>query len=389
MHHRIAFYSDSYLPAVDGVVTSMLDFKQELERRGHKAYIFATCRLRDRKKYAAKDVFLYPGLKFRPYPQYSVALFPYYSSLKLKKLEIDTIHVQTPFTMGFNGLVAAKVGRYPLVGTFHTLVNSKSLSSYYPKNKRLRNFYSKYIWKYVKFFYRKCDMTIAPSQTIADMLQKNDIMNTAVVPNGINLRVFNERVSGRKLRKKLGIGEDDKVILHVGRLSSEKKVEILLRAAKLLSKKRRDIHLLIAGGGPAAETYKHMARKLGIAAKTTFMGMVPHEELPEVYAAGDLLCLPSTFETQGIVSLEAMAVGKPVVGANFLALAELIENGRNGEKFKPGDYEACARKIEKVLNSTDNYRKYAVSTAKNYSVARVTSRLIRVYDSMASEQAVY
>lgn len=388
-HLNIAFYSDTYLPAVDGVVTSMLDFKRELEKRGHNVYIFASARSKDKRRYSARDVFLYTGLKFKPYPQYSVALFPYYSSLKLKGLGIDIIHAQTPFMMGFNGLLAAKFGRYPLIGTFHTLITSKSLNSYYPKNRTLKNFYATYVWKYTKFFYKACDVTIAPSNAISELLSRHQINNVNVVPSGINLKLFNERVSGERFRKSMGFRSREKVILSVSRISREKKLDVLLRAMKLLVKKKEDVKLVVVGSGPAIDEYKRLTFRLGIADRVSFLGMIDHNALPNVYAGSDLLCLPSTFETQGIVSLEAMAVGKPVVGASALALNELIQNGKNGEKFKPGDYAACAKKIEKVLNNYEGYRRHALTTAKSYSTERATEKLIKVYELLVSKQAVY
>ncbi len=389
-HLNIAFYSDSYLPAVDGVVTSMLDFKRELEKRGHKVYIFASGKMSEKKKYEAKDVFLYTGLKFKPYPQYSVALFPYYSSLKLKGLGIDIIHVQTPFTMGLNGLLAAKFSDYPLIGSFHTLLNSKSLDAYYPtKNKALKKFYSKYVWRYTKFFYRSCDITIAPSETIAAMLKKQNIKRVSVVPNGINLKRFNKKISGNGIKKQLGIRDKEKVVLYVGRMSREKNVDVLLRAAKIILKKRSDIRFVFAGTGPALEGYKNLAKRLGIGSRVNFLGFVESDTLPKTYAASDLLCIPSTFETQGIVSLEAMAMGKPVVGANSMALVELIQNGKNGETFRAGDRAACARKIEKVLNNYDSYTTSTANSAKDYSSERATDKLLKTYELLLSKQAIY
>ena len=390
MHrYNIAFYSDTYLPAVDGVVTSMIDFKRELERRGHKVYTFATCKMRDKKKYEKDDVFLYTGLEFKPYPQYSVALFPYYSSLKLNDLGIDVVHAQTPFIMGFNSLMAAKLGRYPLIGSFHTMINSKSLNMYYPKNKMLRNFYANYLWKYTKFFYKRCNVTIAPSNTTAKFLKKHGINNTRVVPNGINLKRFDSRISGEAMRRKLKIKDSDDVVLYLGRMSKEKRVDILLKAFKLILKRRKNAYLVAGGAGPALEEYRAVASRLGISERVKFLGMVDNELLPQVYAASDVLCLPSVFETQGIVSLEAMAMGKPVVGSNYLALKDLIVNGKNGERFRPGDYVACAGKIDKVLNNCDSYTRDTVSTARNFSIERVTDTLIETYDSVVSNQAVY
>jgi 1,2-diacylglycerol 3-alpha-glucosyltransferase len=388
---NIAFYSDSYLPAVDGVVTSMLEFKRELERRGNKVYIFSSAQLRDKKMYESRNVFLHTGLRFKPYPQYSVALFPYYSSMpgQLKRLEIDVVHAQTPFMMGFTGLLAAKLGRYPLAGTFHTMINSSSLSDYYPKNRTLRNFYSTYLWKYTKFFYKSCDVTIAPSDAVASMLRRHQIGNVQVVPNSVDTKRFSPRVSGERVRKRLGISSNEQVVLYVGRMSKEKRIDVMLKAAKLLIKKRSGIRFVVGGTGPQLESSKKLAMRLGIADRVTFLGFVEHDELPKVYAASDLLCLPShKFETQGIVAIEAMASGKPVVGSNDLALKDLIKSGKNGEKFTSLDYADCARKIDKVLNNKDSYTKHAVETASDYSTERVTDRLLKTYGLLVSQQAV-
>jgi 1,2-diacylglycerol 3-alpha-glucosyltransferase len=390
-HLNIAFYSDSYLPARDGVVTSMLGFKRELERRGHKVYIFASAKLSDKKKYSAEDVFLHAGMRFKPYPQYSVALFPYYSSMptQLKKLGIDIVHSHTPFMMGFTGLMAAKFGRYPLAGHFHTLLNSKSLDAYYPKNRVLKKFYSTYLWKYIKFFYRSCDVTIAPSGAIAEFLARHQISNVRVVSNGVNLRRFNPRVSGGTIREALGIGEREKVVLYLGRVSREKRVDVMLRAAEILLKKRGDVKFVVGGTGPALDDCRRLARSLGIWERVRFVGFVDDDKLPQYYAASDVLCLPSTFETQGIVPLEAMAVGRPVVGSDYMALKDLIVNGKNGEKFRPLDSASCARKIERVLNNRDAYRRHTVETARKYSIERMTDELLKTYEFMLSKRAVY
>lgn len=368
---------------MDGVVTSMLSFRKELQRRGHRVYIFASRKGISRNGVSReKDIFLYPGVGFKPYPQYSVAVFPFYSLLKRSSIDIDIVHAQTPFMMGINGMLMARLSRYPLVGSFHTMVNSKALEAYYPKNKALRKFYSSYLWKYTKFFYRKCDLTIAPSHAIEDLLARHGITNTALVPNGVDLKRFNKEVSGAAMRRRLGIRDGEKAVLYLGRISREKKIETLLRAARRLLRSRKDVVFVIGGTGPAQDYYKRMARRLRVQGKVRFIGFVDERELPHLYAASDILCLPSTFETQGIVSLEAMALGKPVVGADYLALREIIQNGRNGERFAPGDDAGCAAKIEKVLNNCAAYRSDAIRTAGKFSVEKVTDRLLKAYDSV-------
>lgn len=386
---RIAFYSDTYLPAVDGVVTSMLNAKAELEKRGHEVFIFTSGDASSKKRYSNGRVFVMQGVKFRPYPQYKFAVFPYHAVFKAQSLKLDLIHAQTPFAMGFTALLTAKLLRYPIIGSFHTMVNSKALQSYHPKNPRLKKFTTKYLWKYTKFFYRRCDATIAPSDIIGRMLKRYSIKNVQVVPNSIDLKRFNPRADGSKARKKLRIRDNEKVVLYLGRISREKNIDVLLRAAHEL-RKRKGVRFVLGGAGPMLFAYQETARRLGLG-NVTFTGFVKDSELPGMYAMSDLLCMPSTFETQGIVSLEAMATGKPVVAADALALKEIVKNGKNGEKFRPRDHVQCARKIEKVLNNVGAYKENAVRTAKEFSVEKVTEDLLDVYKLVLSnsEQAIH
>ncbi len=375
---HIAFYTDSYLPAMDGVVVSILNFKRELEARGHKVYIFASGKKNGRM---GKDTYIYKGVPFKPYPQYNVAIFPFNSMLKLKALKIDIVHAQTPFVMGFAAMMAARVGRYPLVSTFHTMVTGRSaVNAYYPKNAGLKSVAKMYLSLYTKFFYGKSDLTIAPTNSIKTFLANQDIRNTMVVPNSVDTKRFNPDVCGKRLRRKYGIAKNEKVVLYLGRLGKEKKLEVLLKAAKILIKKRKDIRFVIGGTGPAEAHYKALAEKMGIGNNVIFTGFVNGKILPNVYAMSDAFCIPSTFETQGVVSLEAMATGKPVVGADYLGLRDIIKNGKNGERFKPGDYTECARKIEKVLNNSETYKKCAIDTARKFSVENTTDELLKAYN---------
>ncbi len=326
---KIAFYSDTYLPAVDGVVTSMLTAKAELEKMGHEVFIFTSGDARSKKRYSSRHVFVMQGVNFRPYPQYKLAIFPYHAVFKAQSLNLDLIHAQTPFAIGFTALLTAKLLKYPIVGSYHTMVNNKALEAYHPKNARIKKFTTKYLWKYTKFFYRRCDATIAPSGVVEKILKRYKIKNVHIVPNAIDTKRFNPMITGDYFRKKLGIKDREKVVLYLGRISREKNIDVLLKAAHEL-RRRGDIRFIIGGTGPMLASYQEMARRLGLS-NVSFLGFISDVALPSLYAASDMLCTPSTFETQGIVPLEAMATGKPVVAANALALKEIVKNGKNGE----------------------------------------------------------
>jgi len=383
---RIYFYTDTFLPAVDGVVTSMLNIKKELEARGNDVYII-TPSSPGSKAIAEmhNHVITVPGIRFKRYPQYSLALLPFIAPLKLN-LEIpDITHLHTPFFMGFYGLLYAKLNRVPVVGTFHTLFTSADvIKEYAISTKATQGILIKYAWPYARYFYNKCNIVIAPSAATERLLQAQHITNTIVVPNSVDLERFNSKVDGSAVRKRILREGFKSIVLYVGRISKEKNIETMIEAGRVLKGKK--IKFVLVGTGPAMSFYKNMVDSKGLGNMFEFEGFVNDSELPKYYAASDLFCIPSTFETQGIVSLEAMACNKPVVGADYLALKDLILNGKNGEKFHPLNGEDCAKKIERVLNNLDSY-KTMIETAKEYSINKIADRLLNVYSSLLNDKA--
>ena len=376
----IAFYTDSYTPAIDGVVTSIINFSSELKKRGHKVYIFTSGTNSTKCNHKNKNIIVSKSIAFKNYPQYNIALFPFLSSIKLRKIKPDIIHLQTPFGMGLSGLLSSKFSRIPSVSTFHTMFNDKTIiNEYVSKNKYIKTLLLKSSWQYIKFFYNNTNSIIVPSIAIKQILEKHGIKNNInIIPNGLNTQYFNPRINGSKTRKALGGSKNDKLVIYVGRLSREKKLETLIKASRLLSK---NIKFIIIGDGPAFGYYKNLALKSNVQDRFKFLGFIDHKDLGKYYSASDLFCIPSTFETQGLVALEAMACNKPVVAANYLALKEIIKPGQNGEIFKPLDSASCAAKIKKVLNNIDSY-KYNSSTAQNYSIQKMTDKLLDVYKNV-------
>ncbi|MGD0510530.1 MAG: glycosyltransferase [Candidatus Micrarchaeaceae archaeon] len=384
---RIAFYTDSFLPAVDGVVISILNFRKELERRGHEVYLYASGNEKTKRMVAGDSrITVVRGVRFKKYPQYNLALFPpLVSRLKTINTRFDLSHAHTPFTMGFYGLMLSKLDRTPLVGSFHTLFTDKAaIKEYVVANRLVTKTIIKYSWKYARMFYNRCDGVAAPSSTIKSMLEKKGIQNLSVVPNGIDLKRFNADADGSAVRKRILKGKKDKLVMYVGRVSREKKLETMIKAAGLM--KKDNVQFAIVGTGPAQEHYESMVRRMHLQDRVRFMGFIDNKKLPEYYAACDAFCIPSTFETQGIVSLEAMAAGRPVVGADYLALKELIKNGKNGEKFRPNDSTDCARKIRKVIYNMDSYKEM-LQTARRYSIERTTDDLLDMYRRVLNNES--
>ncbi|HLC47435.1 MAG TPA: glycosyltransferase, partial [Candidatus Norongarragalinales archaeon] len=241
---------------------------------------------------------------------------------------------------------------------------------------------SAFAWGAVKQFYSPFDLVTAPSRVIEKLLNRNGVENTAIVPNGTDVRKFSPKYDPNIVRELLGIPRHEKIILTAGRLSEEKNVEVLIRAfAKL--RRHHEAKFIVQGDGPAKAKYMKLARKLGLQKEIIFTGFVKEFEVPFFYCAADVFATASTFETQGLALLEAMACERVCVGAKSLAIPELLSDGKNGFLFKPFDADDCEYKLETALllrdGKRDALRKNARKTAMGYSIEKSTDKLMDAY----------
>ncbi len=309
----------------------------------------------------------YPSVTFRPYPEFKIAVPR--SSGSLPKLDI--VHTHGPFSLGVFGLRVAKKQDVPPVSTFHTM-----LPEYVRYLSRFgRMILRRITWGYCRFYYNRCHKIIAPSNALKKILLQHQINKSiAVVPTGINLDFF-KPIEKKKAKKKLGI-DAEQVFLVLGRLGFEKNIDLVLQAFKNVNAK-----LIIAGKGPAEQKLKNISKKLGLQKKVSFEGYVSEKLKPLYYSAADAFVIASTSETQAVVVAEAMACGTPVVGANSLAIPEIVTDGKNGFLFEPGDIE----KLSEILQSYRASKKmetHALKTGKKFSVEKCTDKLEKFYKSL-------
>lgn len=407
---RIAFFTDTYLPNIDGVVISITNTKHELEKMGHKVFVFApspSIKIENgkNKKNKEKDTFLYPAIPFIPYPQYKLAFFTYGIREILKRKKIDIIHSHGMGPMGMAALYCAKRTKKPIVGTLHT--NIQEATHYITKIKKAQKFLKNVAWQYLRLYYNECDAVIVPSEYMKKECERHGIKNVCVIPNGIYL----ERFLGRKGREKEGkrreIREKEEkrekeenaklkwknniVVLYVGRLVREKNLDVVIKAAKLLEREgkikvgNKYIHFVIVGGGPAEEYYKSLTTKYKVGHLFTFVGRVEHEEVVKYYRNADVFVFPSKFETQGLSGIEAMACGLPVAGARFLAIPDIVKDGFNGYLFSPNSAKDCMRALLLTIKNKKRLRKNAIKTAKKYSVEKCTQQHLSLYNSLINQ----
>jgi 1,2-diacylglycerol 3-alpha-glucosyltransferase len=370
---KVAMFADSFHPMVDGAVVAMENTSAGLEKRGHEVVVVAPD-VKPRPKVARKVHYL-PATGFRSYPGYRVTIAPGDMLEFLRGEKVDVIHCHGLASMAILSLTAARALKIPHVLTFHTLAH-EGMRHYSPIRMNA-DFMDVLVWIYLRNLLKRPEVVIAPSAPIRNELLENKVMMKAceVVPTGVDCKRFNPDKFDKHFLERYGL-LGKRVLLHVGRLSNEKRLDTVLEAVAELVPSEPELRLLVVGTGPAEEAYKKKANDLGLRDKVVFTGFLSDEELPVAYASSEALVIASTFETQGMVVLEALASGTPVAGIRFRAIPEFVKEGKNGCLFDDG---ACAEAIKRCLARSDSMMMSSVSSAREYSVDLCTTKLEKVY----------
>lgn len=366
-------FADSFFPTVDGAVVAMETASKGLENRGHEVIVLAP-RAQNVPDYRRKVHYL-PAVEFRSYPGYRIVVSPSDMLEFLRTEKVDAIHCHGLASMAILSLTAARALKIPHLLTFHTMAN-EAIRYYSPL--RLRDdFMEEMVWIYLRNMLKRPEVVVAPSAPIKAELEEHGVAmkSCQVVPTGVDCNRFTPENYDKEFLEKYGLS-GKRVLLHVGRLSMEKRLDIVFKAMAELAPKEPDLRLLVVGKGPAEGHYKAQAASFGISDKVTFAGFLPDADLPVAYASCESLVISSTFETQGLVVLEALASGTPVIGIRCRAIPEFIQEGKNGCLFEP---DSCADAIQRCLSRADSMMMSAVSSAREYSVDLCTARLEKAY----------
>ncbi len=384
---RIAFFTDSYLPAINGVVTQIRIISRELAARGHEILILTPSQdssYKEKKEGRIEELYL-PSIALPTYTDYRVSM-PHSSKAfaLLEKFRPDIVHVHTPFGCGWLGIRAARKLGVPVIGTYHTLLPEFMMYLPIPLLKETELAKS-LAWQYTNFFYSNCDLVTTPTDSMKRELRKNGLAKeVAVMPNAIDFALFNRGASRKKYSAK------KPKLIYFGRVSYEKNIEVLIFALKHALWKKHPISLTITGSGPAVNYLREIAKEQKVSGHVHFHAPLGHEKLARHVASHDIFVTASTIETQGLTILEAMAAGLPCIGADCLAIPDSVRDWKNGFLFKPYDFLDLAKKIEKLVSSEKLRKKLgrnAVETAANYSLERIATQMERLYSETIAKKA--
>jgi glycosyltransferase involved in cell wall biosynthesis len=248
---------------------------------------------------------------------------------------------------------------------------------------QIRKFVGNLYMKQLANLFNKIDFVTAPTMTGIAILKANGVtIPMQVLSNGIDLSQFQKQSEKKQqtLRKRLQL-PDKPIILYVGRLDKEKRVDVLVNALGLLANKV-PFHAVIAGTGEQYDLLQALVQKLDLQNHITFLGMLSEEALLALYSLSAVFVMPSTAELQSLVTMEAMAIGKPVIGAKAGALPYLIDSGRNGYLFKPDDATDLAEKIEKIITNAklqESMGEVSLQAVQKHDIHVVVSELEDLY----------
>jgi len=377
---RIAMFTDSYRPQINGMVTSIDLFTRSLRSMGHEVHIFTPAV--PETKYSDRFVHAFKSVEFPSYKEYRIG-FPLAKSFDSGK-GFDVVHVHSVFSMGVAGIVYAKYKGIPSVGTFHTMF-SDYLHYFIKfdrllKNRKFKRFAEKMTWKYLSWFYNRCDVVVSPSKEMVPVLKKHGIKKIVFIPTGIDTSSNSRFVD---VRKKYGLSRCS-IILHVGRVTKEKNIDFILKALEKPLKKSDGIKFVIASDGPHRAALESRVKKLGLQDKVIFTGYVSEEELDSLYKESDVFVMASRSETQGLVLLEAVKRTLPVVVADAPIISDFV--AENSVGIVSRNFSSDVMKMVADRRARERFRNNCRRTLKKYDINRCTRQLLGVYSSLSSSR---
>jgi glycosyltransferase involved in cell wall biosynthesis len=374
---KIAFFTETFLPKVDGIVTRLTKTIESLTKTGDEVIIF--CPEGCPQEFMGAKVIGVPAMPLPLYPELKLGLPGAAVSDALDSFKPDLIHVVNPAVLGLGGIWLAKTNGIPLVASYHTHL-PKYLEHYG------MGMLEPLLWELLKAAHNQALLNLCTSTAMVKELSEKGIQNTALWQRGVDTDTFRPDLRKNTMRKKLlgKFSDEGALLIYVGRLSAEKQIERIKPVLDALPKAR----LALVGDGP----YRNQLEKIFDGSPTTFVGYLAGEELASAYASGDAFLFPSSTETLGLVLLEAMAAGCPVVGANKGGIPDIITDGINGCLYDPdGDNngtESLILATEKLLgdkSERQEMRNAARAEAERWGWPAATEQLRKFYQQILNK----
>jgi glycosyltransferase involved in cell wall biosynthesis len=378
--------TNTYFPIVGGLEQSVYSFSEEFKSLGHEVLIvtptFEGMPIEE------------PGLiRIPAFQKFGGTIFsvnfPVSGLLTrlMKEFSPDMVHSHCPFFMGDFALRLSRQHAIPLVFTYHTMF--EQYVHYLPvQNAGVKRF----IVKLAAGYSNLVDRVITPSESVQDILLKRGVKTPMeVVPTGVDLEHFSKG-NGIAFRQRNHIPPEALVIGHAGRLAPEKNLEFLTNCLVELLKKDPRVHVLIVGLGPSENLIKDTFERAGLRKRLHLTGVLHYQHLVDAYFAMDVFAFASLSETQGIVLIEAMAAGVPVVALDAPGAREVVVDRHNGRLLNEMDQQSFVEALLWVLGRTpeelQTIKQAAIMTARKYPINSAAKRMLEIYEKLRSRKSI-
>lgn len=377
---NIGLFTDTYYPELNGVANSVYLLKKELEKKGHNVYVITT------KTPGAplneKGVLRVPSKACSFVPERRIGLVYHPKiAMKIHKMKLDIIHTNTEFAIGMFGRIMAKELFVPVVHTYHTIYEDYThyIKKYISKEERAK----KLAQLYSKFSVRGAEELIVPTEKVAELMKRYEVKpDINVIPTGIDLSRFGVRDAEDrklKLKKELGIPQNHKIVLYLGRISEEKKIDEVMLYLDRYMNQHKNITFLVIGDGPHKSALEKQLRSLKNRKQMIFAGAKPWDEITHYYQIADVFVSASTSETQGLTYIEALSSGVPILAKKDPCLEGVLIHDENGYGFE--DEKTFIYGLDRILRNASeiDYAQNAIASVEKFSTENFAAKVENIY----------
>jgi glycosyltransferase involved in cell wall biosynthesis len=377
---RVLIGADTFAPHVNGAARFAERLAAGLVARGHEVHVMAPSAKHWSRGTAVEVVedqpmtmHRLPSWRWFPHDWLTFVLpwmSKHHARKALDEVQPDVVHIQSHIVIGRGLAREARKRGIPIIATNHVM--AENILDFTTLPHALNDVMLKLAWADAK---RTFDLTRAvttPTRKAADFLEETiDITGVIPISCGIDRSNYTPDLTPREKNR----------ILFVGRLTTEKHIDVLLKAVALLDP-ALDVHVDLVGEGDQRKNLETLAHSLGLDARVTFHGHAPESELRALYSHASLFAIASIAELQSIATMEAMASGLPVVAADAVALPHLVHHGENGYLFEPGNVEEMAARLTDVLTATPEERRRMQQASLDGVVIHDINRTLDTFEAL-------
>jgi glycosyltransferase involved in cell wall biosynthesis len=371
---RIALFTETFLPKVDGIVTRLRHTVEQLQKNGDR--VLVVCPDGGLKEHQGAKIHGLSAFPLPMYPELKIAVPRPTIRKALEEFQPDIIHVVNPAVLGLAGIYYAKTLDIPLVASYHT---------HLPQYLHHYGFgaFEGFLWELIRAVHNQAQLNLCTSTAMVEELRSHGVEHLDLWQRGVDTEMFQPSLKSAKMRDRLSQGHpEDPLLLYVGRVSPEKEIENIKPVLEAIPNAR----LAIVGDGPHRKVLQQHFK----GTRTHFVGYLQGIELASAFASADAFVFPSRTETLGLVLLEAMAAGCPVVAARSGGIPDIVTDGANGYLFDPKDSQGAIAATQRLLaaqEERETLRSNARIEAERWGWSAATRQLQAYYQTVLQSRS--